>query len=440
MFGFLRIARTRLSKRDRDLYQAHYCAACHSMAEFSGRLCSFLTNYDQTFLLVVFSALDACGGEAPRKAGCTAIPFRRVSVQPVSPVARTLLAALNIALVEAKLRDDVADEARIGSRVALRLLSAQAERARATLRDAGFPVEVLAHLNGRQMAAESAETPSLLSLSSPTAEVLSEIFGFVAVVARSPQHEAASRRVGEGLARFIYVWDALEDVADDQAAGRFSALLATMGTSWNRERTRAFLLQWLEHTEMALGELPLTHRAPIAGHLLATLRSKIDAKLPAGSTERTRIVRAQTHSGASGWLNAVRLRTLARRGDCDCGGGCCCGNGCDCCDGGCCHSGGDCAAVCCRGVECCDCCICDCGNCGTDQGSGRGKSSGPLVLIGLVIIFVIILVVVWHINDRGPEPPPDTPAPVHSTAPTSPGSAPMASPSPAVGSPRPSRS
>lgn len=389
MFGFLRLARKGLAKNDRALYNAHFCAACHGLAEFGGRFASFLTNYDHTFLLLVFSALDEDGAKAPERRACTAVPFRRVAVQPMSAAARPLLAALNIALIDEKLRDDVADEKRIRSRIGLRLLSSRSTLAHQTLEESGFPLDSIRRLGERQARVEASRQPCLTTSSTPTAEMLAEIFGFVARMTNKPQHAMALRQVGEGLGRFLYVWDAFEDVESDRRAGRFNAITAARSS---KQAVRGFLLQWLRQMERGLDALRLESRAPLAAQLVATLRARVDARLPGETVSLDSLMRATPRLPSLGWLQGARHRAQMQRGDCDCDS-----SSCDCCSG------------CCDAVDCAACC------------SGNTSSAGCIILLVIIIVIVVIVLIASrHRGEDQPSTPPTTPAVTRSVSPTTP--------------------
>lgn len=398
MFGFLRIAKKGLLKSDRALYNAHFCAACHTNAAFGGRLTSLLTSYDQTFLMLVFSALDEHRKEAPVMRPCTAFPLRRVAVQPTSATAGRLLAALNVSLVDAKLKDDVQDEGRLRSRLASRLLARRSESAREVLQAHDFPVDVIDRLRQRQSDAESSEQPDLTTLSTPTADVLAEIFGFVATLTVRPNYETTLRRLGEALGRFLYVWDALEDLKADQKAGRFNAIVASFGPEAPSSllgrpdgpsgaprlpayepAVRGILLQSLRHMERALDELPLGARVALTSQLIATLRGKVTSRLGEAAKPATcnRIApNSWLPFGTSnpGWLHAMRRRAQLQRGDCDCGD---CG-GCDSC------------------CECGDCC------------SGMSAQTFVILLIIVIIIIVIAFFASRNGSETAPTPSPST--------------------------------
>ncbi|MEZ6037953.1 MAG: DUF5685 family protein [Planctomycetota bacterium] len=226
MFGNLRRPRCGGEAR-RVLYKAQLCAGCHAMREFSGRTTSLLANYDQSLLALVVSGV---AGGAPVSAPCTAVPWRTVQVQSLAPGLRTLLAAGNLALVDAKLRDDLDDGPRWWTRALRWLLRGKVRRAHRALTELGFDVALVAQLPARQRAVEAAvataAAPTLASLAAPSAEVLGEIFALAGRLADREPRVAALRRFGRAVGAAVYAFDALDDHDDDRRRGRFNAVAA----------------------------------------------------------------------------------------------------------------------------------------------------------------------------------------------------------------------
>jgi Family of unknown function (DUF5685) len=352
MFGFLRIKSCGLEKADKQLYHSHFCSLCHSMREFGGLSASLLTNYDMTFWLIVCSALLP-GKDSPiEKRRCTALPFQKVSVQPVPTAVGATAAALNIALVESKLEDDVTDGEGVLSKVALRALKNKRTKARRYLREVGYPVESITRLQHLQSEVESRDRPSLDSLSEPTAQMMTACFVYIAQLAERLEMSPALGDFGAALGRFLYLWDAVDDFEDDRKRGRFNALQATDGADWNRSHIRARLMQELGQMRTASEVLDMGNRQNVVTQLLNTLQGKVAKKLPLPS--RANAIGPRATLAVSGFVKPEMCCT----GPCDCCGGdvgCC---GCNLCEGGC-----------CSGDSCCELNLCKCCCCGGDDDS-----------------------------------------------------------------------
>ena len=326
MFGVLRIARDQLTPEQRELYRAHFCASCHAMREVSGRSTSLLTNYDQTVLALVLGGLE--GESRPRRSSCTALPLRTVPVQLLSDRSKELLAGLNLAAVEAKLRDNVQDDRSLLARLGLKWLGRPAARVARKLGDRGFPMAVWRWLPERQSRVE-AEPTTLDQLASPTAEATATTFAFAADVAERPEARSALRDLGDSLARFIYVFDAWKDRRRDRAKGQFNALDAVVPEPDQRSVTRSYLDHQLSRANHAADRLDLGPQGEILAALLRSLTTRVEHGIP--------------HS------TPLHVQRRAEAGECDCGV-------CEACS--CCETGEGCNATPC---DCCSCCDCPCG-------------------------------------------------------------------------------
>lgn len=328
MFGSLRIHRTRLSDAERELYRGHFCGSCHAMREFSGRWTSLLTNYDQTVLALVLGGLE---GSKTTFRPCTAVPFRRVPVSELSESGRHYIAALNLALVEAKLIDDVTDDdSRLVRRASLRLLRGRARTAYQVLDDLGFPVAEIATLPARQAEAEELEQPSLDDLGAPSAQLTASLFAFAGEVTGRQEHRGALSRFGAALGSFVYLWDAWIDRDDDRRRQRFNAIDAALGQDAGRAVVTLHLRRYLQRLEAALAELPLGEHGAVVGHLLASMQTRVAHQVAPRSAEA---------------------------GDCDCAcDACSCGDCGSCGDSSDCGGGTGFAACCC--CDACDACLC----------------------------------------------------------------------------------
>jgi len=350
VFGVFGIPRRCLEGEEQELYQAHFCGLCHAMAEFGGRTSSLLTNYDLTFWLIVLGALEPPA--AIERRPCTALPWRKMPVLAMSGRARAATAALNLALVTAKLEDDRQDGEGFLRRLAFRALSRPAAKAVPVLERHQFPREVLAGLPERQSAVEARPGATLDELAQPSAELLEEVFAWQAALTNRPELEPALRRVGLAVGRYLYWWDAWQDREKDRRARRFNALLACPTPAL---ALHARLEAELRTLEEALFSLPLGERAGLAEALVGTLQTRLakafQLPLKLSRPVRERLARAGLVTiqcdGCDGCGDGC-----GNCGECQ-GGGEGCGGAGDAC-GSCCSNGG--AEACCEGIECCDCC------------------------------------------------------------------------------------
>lgn len=351
MFGFLQLKTCALSTEERLIYHSHFCAVCHAMTGFGGRVSSLLTNYDITFWLLLNSALDSEPLPALERLPCTALPLRKVPVRPLKEnVARTL-AALNLLLVDSKVRDDAQDGERVKAGVAGALFRKKFEKARAYLEASKFPVEAMLELPELQSAVEKSASPNLPKLCSPTEHTLGEVFATVAALQSKDELRTPLRRFGQCLGGYLYLWDALQDRDEDRKRGRFNALRAS-GAKDHELRTEFDTR--LQVMRQILNSMALGPEGSLCFKLVNSLETRLKTELP----------QPVLSSVPSAARRLDKAGVVVVQGDSCCEVDCCqCGSCCDC-------NLCNCSPK--EGEHCCDFSCCDCARCGA---GGRHEHS-----------------------------------------------------------------
>ncbi len=361
------------------------------MVEFGGRLSSLLTNYDVTLWLLLATAVEESFGlsRAPELKPCTAMPLLKVWVHPLRPEVRKTLASLNLALVGAKIEDNLLDGESKWLGYAFRPLRSAHGKALETLSELNFPVEVILGLAERQKSIENDRGSDLATLCGPTEDLLSCIFAFMATLyASETQQQQGLRELladcGRNLGTALYCLDALSDITKDLKQGSFNAIVANFGDKINgrwtiksveQKKLSAELKRCLDGLEDSLAQLPLAATAPLIKGLLAHLRTSSKHHLAKLRQDFGQVAAISEKPGA--WASLSRSfawGSRQRRAKAafvapvtpQCADGCdaCACDGCAC-DG--CGSSG------CEGCACdgcgssgCESCACDgCGGCGS---------------------------------------------------------------------------
>lgn len=365
MFGYLRVKSCGLESADRTLYRAHFCSVCHQLSSHAGWDASLLTNYDVTLWNLVASGVSAECYRLPRQTKpCTAVPFRRVQVQPLTAEVGATLAAITVLLVWAKVEDAAQDGGKWLPRLARKWLGGKERRALDYLQASGYPVDTLLEIPLLQAAAEAAPEKTPASLVHATERALAAAFAWIGKLSVRPDLDGGLRRLGSAIATYVYLWDALDDLEKDDKSGDFNAIRALWGKRPDWQTYKELLLEALAAMEAQLQDLPLGDRRPVCLQLVDTLRQNVAAHPELREIcVAPRSPRAQLAKAGFVWAQ--------------CDDGCCCD--CDCCDGAgdgchciecsCCDcSPGDscvecnCEKCCCSGdhASSCDCCSCDC--------------------------------------------------------------------------------
>lgn len=259
MFGYVRPLRQRLAPEEWESYQAAYCGLCHALERRCGLAARFTLNYDFVFLLLL---LDG-GGEGCQKRRCPAHPWKGRACLAQSE-AMALCADESVILAYFKLRDDAADEGvwkALGGRLAGLLLTRAYRRARAARE--GFDGQVAACL-GELEALERARSPQL----DRVADTFARLLAAAAPETGQPSLDRPRRQLLYHLGRWVYLTDAVEDLAEDGRRGRYNPVAARFG----EEPDMAYLGTTMGHSlalaQSAFQLLPKTPWSDILENIL----------------------------------------------------------------------------------------------------------------------------------------------------------------------------
>lgn len=232
MFGYIRVNRNELRLREYEYYRATYCGLCRSMGKCTGQCSRMSISYDVAFLASVRLLLDDTSTELKRR-NCVVHPFRKRAMMEPNDV---LCFAANASLILAyeKCRDDVCDERgvrRLKARMRTGALRRGYKKASKALPELSQCVR--AHLT-RLDEAERKRAPSVDAVASIFGELLADVFAH----GLEGNDARLAGKIGYETGRFIYVLDALDDLAEDERRGRFNPFLLTYGGMMSDEEKR----------------------------------------------------------------------------------------------------------------------------------------------------------------------------------------------------------
>ena len=213
MFGYIRPRRDSLRMRDYDRYRAAYCGLCHALGKRCGFAARFLVSYDMTFLYLLLQSAQEAGCVKPCR--CPA-HVRRRQCEVDSPV-MDQTADWSVLLYYWKLRDEVADGhglRRFGARLASGLLRPAYRRAA----KAEPEIDALIRRQLDKLARLEAQRSDVLDA---PADAFAQIL--TAFAAGHPQQRAAEQLLYH-VGRYIYLVDALDDLAQDCQKGQYNPL------------------------------------------------------------------------------------------------------------------------------------------------------------------------------------------------------------------------
>ena len=246
MFGYLRPLRGELRVREYEMYRANYCGLCHALGRRCGFVSRLTVNYDLTFLAMLFAEPGAPEPGKPElgRSRCIVSPLKKLPYIRNDPALDTA-ADYSVILAYWKLRDTVKDEGfwkSMGARFMLLLLGLAYRRARA--RAADFDAAVRENLT---------ELSRLESENCDSIDRTSDSFARILVSTVQGSGGARQRALEQLLyhtGRLIYLLDAVDDLKEDCAAGRYNPLIHRYELQDDelREDDSAALRNTMEHS------------------------------------------------------------------------------------------------------------------------------------------------------------------------------------------------
>jgi hypothetical protein len=250
MFGIVRPCRHRLHCGLFGEWAAHLCGLCLTLRDLHGHSARLVTNYDGLLVSVLTEAQNP-GATPHRSAGpCALRRFRRADVLDASATGAQLAASISLVLAAGKVRDHVVDRdgayarrlVAAGAGLAAGRWLAAGQRTGAAI---GFDTALLTDAISRQADLERTTGLTLTEVTEPTETAVSAAFAHTAVLADRLGNAGPLAEAGRHFGRIAHLLDAVEDLADDEAAGSYNPLIAT-GTD---------LAQARQHCLDALGGL-----------------------------------------------------------------------------------------------------------------------------------------------------------------------------------------
>ncbi len=220
MYGYIVPEKSTLKMSDFVLYRSFYCGMCCQTGKLYGQLPRFTTNYDFAFLsalLCDYAAADIVIEEHT----CVLNPVKKKAVlQSNELLAR--LAAANILLAYQKADDGVIDGDGIKYRAVRSALKKPFETAKRACPDIWSVIEESYKL---QRAVETADVVGVDRAADPFASLMRVL---PETILERPTDDNL-RGLCYNVGKFVYLADALDDIADDFKHKRYNPLLATYG-------------------------------------------------------------------------------------------------------------------------------------------------------------------------------------------------------------------
>ena len=257
MFGYVKPYPQNLLVREYDYYRAAYCGLCRAMRRHTGQCTAFSLSYD-VLLLALVRMLYMEDTQTPvKKRRCVAHPLKKRPMMEENP-ALIYAAKVSSLLTYYKLKDDIAD-----SKAFRRLLAKTAlpiwgrGRKRAKLSELDEKMQANLH---RLRALEEQSCPSVDQVAEVFGELLGEVFSFGLEGADA----IVTRAFGQGLGKFIYIADAIEDYPKDLKSNSYNPFRFLYGeegiTASQKKDIHTALVLQLCDVEKAMHLLPTENR------------------------------------------------------------------------------------------------------------------------------------------------------------------------------------
>lgn len=216
MYGYVRPLKGELKVSEYEAFHGIYCALCRELSRRGGFCARFVVNYDFTFLAMLLSRSGEIRCEKMR---CPARLWRKRScVCADSSLARA--ADESIVLAWWKLTDAVADSG-FGKALIYRM-------ARALLKPAYRKASAAQPAFAGTVQHCLAELAALEAEKGPSLDAAADTFARILQAAAMDEPEESRRRALQALmyqlGRYIYILDAVDDLADDRKSGSYNPL------------------------------------------------------------------------------------------------------------------------------------------------------------------------------------------------------------------------
>ena len=222
MFGYVKIFKPSIRMGEYEIYKGIYCTLCKRLDKRYGLLSRFTLSYDMTFLALLQMALaeedaDFCPSR------CSFNPSKRcLKVTTTAAIDRA--ADIGTILTYYKLKDTLADEGlgkKIGAWCALPFAAAAHKKAKKRVPTIDAAVAAMMTV---QADIEAVDDTSIDRAAEPFAQLLQTLAGDIAA---NDTQKRVLERFGYCLGRWVYLMDAVDDLAKDLEKGRYNPYIGS---------------------------------------------------------------------------------------------------------------------------------------------------------------------------------------------------------------------
>lgn len=222
MFGYVRLFKPTITMGEYEQYKGIYCTLCKRLGKRYGVASRFTLSYDMTFLALLQMALsDKDADFCPSR--CSFNPAKRcLKAQNTAAIDRA--ADIGTLLTYYKLKDTLADEGfgkKVGAWLAMPFAKSAHKKAKQRIPHIDGAV---AAMMAAQAEVEVATSESIDRAAEPFALLLQTL---AADTAADDTQKRVLERFGYCLGRWVYLMDAVDDLAEDLRKGRYNPYIGT---------------------------------------------------------------------------------------------------------------------------------------------------------------------------------------------------------------------
>ena len=241
MYGYIVPQKSTLRASDFVLYRSYYCGICCETGRAYGQLPRFTTNYDFAFLsalLIDYAAADVVIEEHT----CVLNPIKKKAVLQHSSLLARIVAA-NLMLAYQKADDGVIDKDGLKYRAVRRALRGAFNKAKGKYPQIWLAIKT-AYKAQREV--EKQYIASLDRAADPFASLMRDLPELILGAKTDDNLKSLCYNIG----KFVYLVDALDDIADDFKHKRYNPFLARYGEFKSR---KDFIAEHKDDLEFCLG-------------------------------------------------------------------------------------------------------------------------------------------------------------------------------------------
>ena len=231
MFGYVKLFKPTITMGEYEQYKGIYCTLCKRLGHRYGVLSRFTLSYDMTFLALLQMALSEQDADfCPSR--CSFNPAKRC-LKACNTTAIDRAADIGTVLAYYKLRDTLADEGflkRMGAWCALPFAKRAHKKATQNVPHVDKAVE------GMMIAQAKLEAEGCSSIDRAAEPFALLLQALAAEVAADDTQKRVLERFGYCLGRWVYLMDAVDDLADDLDEGRYNPYILARNLKEDNEQ------------------------------------------------------------------------------------------------------------------------------------------------------------------------------------------------------------